>query len=117
MYDAFAKSGIVLSTLGGAITGTVAEHALALLLALARNLHRQRDLQGAKLWQVACGVELAGLKLGLLGFGRIGRAIAVRARASCGVATLRHPLITRKSSLRSSCTCRTCSQFASVRRK
>lgn len=81
MYDAFAKSGIELSTLGGAITGTVAEHALALLLALARNLHLQRDLQRAKQWQVACGIELADLKLGLLGFGRIGRASAVRARA------------------------------------
>lgn len=30
---------------------------------------------------MVCSLELGGLKLGLLGFGRIGRAIASRARA------------------------------------
>jgi phosphoglycerate dehydrogenase-like enzyme len=80
MYDSFANSGIALTTLGGAITTTVAEHALALLLSLTRNLHVQRDLQREKKWEVACGVELSRLTLGLIGFGRIGRAIASRAR-------------------------------------
>jgi D-2-hydroxyacid dehydrogenase (NADP+) len=81
MYEAFARSGIVLTSLGGAITTTVAGHALALLFALARNLHLQRDFQRERKWQAAWGVELESLKLGLLGFGRIGRAIAFRARA------------------------------------
>jgi D-2-hydroxyacid dehydrogenase (NADP+) len=81
MYEAFLKSGITLTTLGGAITVTVAEHALSLLFALARNLHLQRDLQRDAKWDVLCGVELGKLRLGLLGFGRIGRAIAARAQA------------------------------------
>jgi D-2-hydroxyacid dehydrogenase (NADP+) len=81
MYDAFARSGIMLTTLGNAITATVAEHALTLLFSLARNLHLQRDCQREKKWDAAWGVELAGLKLGLVGFGRIGRAIAPRAKA------------------------------------
>jgi D-2-hydroxyacid dehydrogenase (NADP+) len=81
MYEAFLKSGIALTTLGGAITATVAEHALALLLGLTRNLHLQRDFQREKKWEVACGVELSRMRLGLIGFGRIGRAVAARARA------------------------------------
>jgi len=81
LYDAFARSGIKLTTLGGAITVTVAEHALALLFALVRNLHLQRDLQREKKWRVACGAEIEGMTLGILGFGKIGRAIASRAQA------------------------------------
>jgi len=80
MYPAFLDSGIQLTCLGGAITGTVAEHALTMLFALARNLHLQRDLQHEKKWQVVCGCEISGMTLGILGFGRIGRAIASRAR-------------------------------------
>ncbi|MBM3861840.1 MAG: D-2-hydroxyacid dehydrogenase [Verrucomicrobia bacterium] len=79
LYDAFIKSGIKLTTLGGAITDTVAEHALVLLFALARNVHLQRDLQREKTWRPLTGTEIGGMKLGILGFGRIGRAIAARA--------------------------------------
>ncbi len=81
MYEAFARSGIVLTSLGGAITTTVADHALALLFALARNLHLHRDRQRENKWETLCGVEIGSLELGLLGFGRIGRAIAHRSRA------------------------------------
>lgn len=79
MYEGFVKSGILLTTIGAAITTTVAEHALALLFALARNLHLQRDLQRAGKWQPVTGADLSGMKLGIIGFGRIGRAIASRA--------------------------------------
>ena len=81
LYDAFTKSGIKLTTLGGAITVTVADHAIALLFALARNLHLQRDLQRQKKWQTVTGAEISGMKLGIVGFGKIGRAIAARAQA------------------------------------
>lgn len=81
LYDAFAGSGILLTTLGGAITVTVADHAIALLFALARNLHLQRDLQREGKWQAVTGVEISGMRLGILGFGKIGRAIASRANA------------------------------------
>lgn len=81
LYEAFIKSGIMLTTLGSAITVTVAEHALAVLFALVRNLHLQRDLQKSKTWRVACGAEICGMKLGILGLGKIGRAVAARGRA------------------------------------
>jgi len=81
LYDAFIESGILLTSLGGAITVTVAEHALALLFALARNLHLQRDQQHRKEWRVVTGTGLEGLRLGILGCGRIGQAVASRAAA------------------------------------
>lgn len=65
-------------------SGTVADHAFALLLALARRLtrlDRQFRDQGWY-WPEAehCGVELEGKTLGLIGLGRIGRKMARRAR-------------------------------------
>ncbi|MBN1670545.1 MAG: hypothetical protein JXR37_05910, partial [Kiritimatiellae bacterium] len=81
MYPAFKESGIQLTTIGAAITVTVAEHALALLFALARNLHLQRDHQHRKEWTIETGEDIAGMTLGILGLGRIGRAVATRAHA------------------------------------
>ncbi len=79
LYPAFIDSDVILTSLGGAITSTVAEHAVAVLLALARNLHRQRDLMAARQWQAVPPTELAGLTLGILGLGRIGQGVARRA--------------------------------------
>ena len=64
-------------------TIAVAEHTLALMLALARNLVAA-DLgvkSGRWDWAVLTGVGLAGKTLGIIGFGRIGRQVAQRARA------------------------------------
>ena len=63
-------------------TDTVADHALALLLGVARKIttiDRAMQAQGW-LWPEPeyCGVDLAGKTLGLIGFGRIGKAMARR---------------------------------------
>ncbi len=81
MYPAFRRSDVILTSLGGALTTVVAEHAVALLLALIRNLHLQRDLQSEKRWQLIVPGELQGATVGILGFGRIGRAVASRLSA------------------------------------
>lgn len=64
-------------------TDTVADQAFALLIAIARKITRiDRDLRAAGwLWPEPqyCGVDLAGKTLGLVGFGRIGKAMARRA--------------------------------------
>jgi phosphoglycerate dehydrogenase-like enzyme len=67
---------------------SIAEHTLGVMLALARKLHLARDVQFARRWtQVETWKdaprlgELRGATLGLVGFGRIGREIAVRAKA------------------------------------
>ncbi len=61
---------------------SVAEMTLALLLALARRLPQADAHVRAGGWdrQAFAGTELAGKVLGILGFGRIGRLVAERAR-------------------------------------
>lgn len=61
----------------------VAEHALALLLAAARNLVRQDDWLRAGKWDrtgAKPGRRLAGQTLGLVGFGRVARSLAEKTR-------------------------------------
>lgn len=60
---------------------TVAEHAFALLLALHRNLVEEANHTAAGRWTRITGRELFGKTLGVVGLGRIGREVAIRARA------------------------------------
>ncbi len=64
--------------------GEVADHALALLLACARNVgfYHLRMKRGEYCLQEGPSMpRLAGKRLGLVGLGRIGRSLAVKARA------------------------------------
>src|SRR5205823_5569888 len=58
-----------------------AEHALFLLLALARRLPAARRAFVAREIGTPVGIELEGRTLGIVGMGRIGAALAERARA------------------------------------
>lgn len=64
-------------------TLAVAEHTLALVLALARNLPQAHNSLKAGKWEkkALLGTGLAGKRLGIVGFGRIGRQVALRAQA------------------------------------
>ena len=59
----------------------VAEHALFLLLALARRLPAAQRAFAAREVGTPLGIELAGRTLGIIGMGRTGSALAERARA------------------------------------
>lgn len=85
-YDAIdvaaaTGQGIWVTTTPGTNELSVADMALTLILALARQLLplAQETSQGQ--WNRRVGCELAGKTLGLIGFGRIGRQVALRARA------------------------------------
>jgi len=62
---------------------SAAEHAMALLLALARNLPQAHGALKAGKWQRSqwTGVELHGKVLGVVGLGRVGALVAQRALA------------------------------------
>ncbi len=77
------QKGIEVISLQGANTTATAEHAFALLLALVRKIPTAHNSLLSGKWDRAAyiGTQLAGKKLGVVGFGRIGREIAARARA------------------------------------
>jgi phosphoglycerate dehydrogenase-like enzyme len=60
---------------------TVAEHTFGLLLAAARNLVEEANYVASGRWTRINGTELFGKTLAIVGVGRIGREVAVRARA------------------------------------
>jgi D-3-phosphoglycerate dehydrogenase len=81
--DAATKRGIVVANAPQSNVITAAEHTMALLLALARNVPQAHaSLKGGS-WERSkfSGVELYEKTLGILGFGRIGQLVAQRAHA------------------------------------
>ncbi len=60
---------------------TVAEHCFALLLAAVRNLVVEANHTAAGRWTRITGHEVCGKTLAIVGFGRIGKEVAVRAHA------------------------------------
>jgi D-3-phosphoglycerate dehydrogenase len=62
---------------------SAAEHTMALILSIARNVPQAHSALTAGRWERSKweGIELAGKTLGILGLGRIGTLVAQRARA------------------------------------
>ena len=80
--EAATKRGIVVMNTPGGNAVTTAEHAIALILALARQIPAaDRSTQAGK-WEKSrfMGMELTGKTLGILGCGNIGSIVANRAR-------------------------------------
>ncbi len=83
----FAKAGVRLANAQGVNERAVAEHAMALILALTRQLHKARDNQRERRWRGMIGdralreQELGGKTLVIVGLGRIGTRLARLARA------------------------------------
>ncbi len=79
---AATKRGIVVANAPESNVVTAAEHTLALLLALARNVPQANNALREGKWDRSkySGVELYEKTLGVLGFGRIGQLVAQRAR-------------------------------------
>jgi D-3-phosphoglycerate dehydrogenase / 2-oxoglutarate reductase len=79
---AATRRGIVVANAPQSNVVTAAEHTLALLLALARNIPQAHQSLHEGKWDRSkySGVELYEKTLGILGFGRIGQLVAQRAR-------------------------------------
>ena len=78
---ACTEMGIPLLFTPGVNHTTVAEHAFLLLLALEKNLLFHCDSTRAGGWKRQTGHELLGKTIGIVGLGRIGREVAIRAKA------------------------------------
>lgn len=87
--EAARANGVIVSSTPGTNHESVADLTLALLLALARGVVRSHNdvTQGG--WQPFYGMELMGKTLGIVGLGRIGKAVCVRAQAF-GMAVIAH---------------------------
>jgi D-3-phosphoglycerate dehydrogenase len=84
--DAATSRGILVMNTAEASTLSTAEHAVALMMSLARKIPaaNQSLKSGAMDWKkrgAYQGTQLAGKTLGVVGLGRIGRTVAVRALA------------------------------------
>ncbi len=80
--EAATRRGIVVMNTPGANAVAVAELAVGLMIALARQIPRADSTMHAGKWEKKSlqGAELRGKKLGILGLGRIGLEVARRAR-------------------------------------
>src|SRR5690348_3853847 len=80
--DAATRRGVVVANAPQSNVITAAEHTMALLLALARNVPQAHASLVGGAWERAkfSGVELHEKVLGVVGFGRIGQLVAHRAR-------------------------------------
>ena len=85
--DALSAAGIRVASAQGVNERAVAEHAIALILAMARHIPEARDNQTAKKWRSMIGDlaqredELGGKTLLIAGIGRIGSRLATLAKA------------------------------------
>ena len=79
--DEFSARGIVLTSARGAHSAAVAEHAIALLLAVTRGIGRaMRDIPGRRWTWGRPLVEVGGTTVGVLGLGYVGEEVARLAR-------------------------------------
>ena len=82
--EACTRRGVVATNTPGVLDETTADFAWALLMAVARRLAEGEALARSGSWKgwnldQLCGADVWGKTLGVVGFGRIGRALARRA--------------------------------------
>lgn len=88
LFPTLIESEVVVTNSRGLHADSMAEHAIGLMLAFTRKLHHARDAQREKRWTQTeqwTGAPhfrfLRGSTLGLIGLGKVGSAIAARAKA------------------------------------
>lgn len=85
--NAAKQAGVIVTNTPGVLDKATADHTFALILAAARRItEADRFLRAATTWtwgpRMFVGLDVsAGTTLGILGYGRIGRELARRAKA------------------------------------
>lgn len=78
---AAGKAGVIVTNTPGVNHHSVAELTFGLLLSLVRHIPSQNALVHSGSWKRMIGTELAGKTLGIIGVGRVGKEVALRAMA------------------------------------
>jgi len=91
-HPLYTKSALPLTTTSGVHAATIAEYALAVMLALAHRVPRMVEWQArggwppdARRWELFVPTELRGATLGIIGYGSIGRELARMATSALGM--------------------------------
>lgn len=96
--EAASRAGIVVMNTPQGNATAAAEHAIALLMALARQIPQATASMRAGLWEksVFKGVEVTGKTLGIIGLGNIGQIVCQRAKGLRMRVLAFDPLVTQK---------------------
>jgi D-3-phosphoglycerate dehydrogenase len=96
--DAATEAGVLVMNTPGGNAVSVAEHTLALMLAMARRIPQASASTRAGKWEKKklMGNELRGKTLGIIGLGSIGREVVKRARAFEMRVVAHDPYVTSK---------------------
>ncbi|MGE9293286.1 MAG: phosphoglycerate dehydrogenase [Puniceicoccales bacterium] len=79
--EAATEMGMPICFTPGVNHTTVAEHSFGLMLALFRNLVEEVNYVRAGQWKRITGHEIMGKTIGIIGLGRIGKEMVIRAKA------------------------------------
>ncbi len=77
-----SRRGIIVMNAPGGSSITTAEHTIAMMLALARNIPQANESMKQGKWEKSkfLGIEITNKTLGVIGLGRIGREVVKRAK-------------------------------------
>ena len=89
------EAGLVVTNTPGVLTEDTADHTMLMILAVARRISEgERELRAGQWtgWRPThmLGTRVSGKTLGIVGFGRIGQAVASRARHGFGMRVIYH---------------------------
>ncbi|WP_017471569.1 phosphoglycerate dehydrogenase [Amphibacillus jilinensis] len=96
--DAATEHGVIVVNAPDGNTNSAAEHTVAMLMALARKIPQAYYALKQQKWdrKTHVGVELKGKTLGVIGLGRIGREVALRAKGQRMKVTAYDPFLTEE---------------------
>ncbi len=97
--DAATEKGIIVMNTPGGNTLSTAEHAISMLLSLARRIPQADQSMHAGKWdkKTIMGTEIFGKVLGVVGLGRIGRVVAEHMQAFGMEVIVHDPLLTQET--------------------
>jgi D-3-phosphoglycerate dehydrogenase / 2-oxoglutarate reductase len=110
--DAARQHGVVVTNTPGANSEAVADHAVALLLAVLRSVSAGDRAVRAGDWSVRRGRELGGCTVGIVGFGRIGQGLARRLSGFGSTLLVHDPFVDEEAVARTGATVADLSEIA-----